>query len=333
MSGFSCTLRSRRLVGPILAAGLALSVQPAAASEGGASVYLLGSGGPGAAVLPPVEGVFLDNTFYFYDASISAERPLVVGGNVVAGLDVFLAAEFSTFLWVPTTNFAGGTLAIGAAVPIGAPIIDVSAVLTGPQGGQLAVSRHDATLALGDPIVTAMLGWQDGNLHVTASGLVNIPVGHYREGELANIAFHRWAGDVSVAATWHDKESGWDVSGKMGFTFNGNNDYTNYNTGDEFHLEAAVEKTFSPKFSAGVLGYYYKQLSGDTGEGAVLGPNEGEVAAVGATAAFNTVLGRSPATVRFRLLQEFGAERRPEGTAAFVSLTLPLSMKLPPHGE
>ncbi|HUD29006.1 MAG TPA: transporter [Novosphingobium sp.] len=310
---------------------LALLAQPALASEGGTSVYLLGSGGPAAAVLPPVEGVFIDDTFYFYDGGISADRSLVVGGNVVLGLDATIAAQFTTVLWVPSTNFLGGTIAVGGALPVAAPIVDASAVLSGPNGQVIEASRHDSTLTIGDPLVTASLGWTWDKFHLTASGLVNIPVGHYREDQLANISFHRWAADASLAASWHDTESGWDVSAKAGVTFNGTNTYTDYNGGNDFHLEAAAEKTFSPKFSAGVLGYYYKQISADTGSGAVLGPNEGEVAALGVTAAYNTVLGRSPATFRVKVLQEFDATRRMEGTAAMVSLSLPLKMILPPH--
>ena len=53
---------------------LAFVATPALASEGGASFYLLGSGGPGAGELPPISGIFFDNTFYYYHGSAKAER-------------------------------------------------------------------------------------------------------------------------------------------------------------------------------------------------------------------------------------------------------------------
>ncbi|MBV1691550.1 transporter [Novosphingobium sp. G106] len=311
---------------------LALAANPASATEGGTSLYLLGSGGPEAAILPPVEGVYFDNTYYFYGGDLSADQNLVVGGNVAAGLDVFLAAQFVTFLWVPSTDFLGGTVAVGGIVPFGAPIVSASAIVRGPRGGQRQLSLHDGTLTVGDPVITAELGWKWDRLHLTASGIVNIPVGDYHEGELANVAFHRWAEDLSLAASWHDPKSGWDISAKTGATINGGNDFTQYDSGNELHVEAAVEKTFSPKFSAGIQGYYNEQISGDSGAGAVLGPNEGHVAALGGTLAYNTVLGRSPATIRVRLFQEFAAKRRTEGTAGMLSLTIPLKMNLPAQG-
>jgi hypothetical protein len=64
--GFEPNIRStaRRLVqglGVGLVVALAAGAHQAQASEGGASLYLLGSGGPGNAVMPPLRGVFFDN--------------------------------------------------------------------------------------------------------------------------------------------------------------------------------------------------------------------------------------------------------------------------------
>lgn len=311
------------------ALALAISASPALADENGSSVYLLSTGGPGAAVLPPLPGVYVENDIYIYDAGSKTTQDFVIGGNVVADVHADIAANFLTVLWVPTTDFLGGTLALGKTLVVGAPMIGARAVVTGPLGRQLDIRRDDSTLAIGDPLVSASLGWKTGNLHVTVGGLFNIPVGHYREGELANIAFHRWAGDVSVATSLHDIKSGWDVSGKVGLTFNGRNKDTEYDSGNDFHAEAAIEKSFSPKFSAGALGYYFQQVTGDSGDGAKLGPYKGRIFGLGGTMAFNTMMGRSPANIRFRLIREFSAENRPEGTMGMISLSLPLHMRMP----
>jgi hypothetical protein len=318
--------------GAFCAATIALGVAmiaPAQADENGSSVYLLGTGGPGAALLPPLPGIYIENDIFIYDGGSTSTKDFVIGGNVVADVHADLPANFTTLLWVPSTNFIGGTLALGGALPVAAPMMDARAVITGPLGRELDVRRHDSTLAIGDPLATAALGWKSGKFHVALSGLVNIPVGHYREGELANISFHRWAGDVSLAGSWHDPKSGWDVSGKVGLTFNGRNKYTDYDSGNDFHAEAAVEKSLSAKFSLGALGYYFQQVTGDSGSGAKLGPYKGRVFALGGTMAFNTEMGRSPATFRIKVLREFGAENRLEGTAVTLGLSLPLSMKMP----
>jgi hypothetical protein len=321
------------------AAGVSLGVlfaavfgaQQAKASEGGASIYLLGSGGPGAAVMPPLEGVFFANTLYHYDGKAGANRQFLLGGNLVAGLDVDVNADFATAIWVPTTNLAGGTFALGAILPVGRPDVDVSAVLTGPRGNSFNASVSDAKTVMGDPLVTALLGWKTGDLHIQASTFVNIPIGQYRKDDLANLAFHRWAVDASLAATWRNETSGWDVSGKAGFTFNGKNDYTDYDTGTEFHVEGSVEKIISPAFSLGVQAYYFDQVTGDSGSGATLGSFKGRVGGVGATGAYNfKIMDKIPATLRLHALTEFDAKNRLEGNSVFLDFSMPLYVKLPP---
>lgn len=319
--------------GSLAATALALAMMPTAAhaDEGGASIYLLGAGVPGAAVMPPFEGLYFDQMLYYYDGSAGGQKDFVIGGNVVANVDAKIMATFAALMWVPSTDVAGGTLAISALLPVGAPQIDASAVITGPGGRRLDVTRHDSALVVADPLISAQLGWQTGKVHVALSGLVNVPVGRYREGQLANLSFHRWAADASLAASWHDPEAGWDVSGKAGVTFNGKNDFTEYDSGNDLHIEASVERQFSKKFSAGVFGYQLFQLSGDSGAGARLGSFKGQVTGMGATVAYNTVMGRSPATFRLRVAQEFWEKNRLQGTSAMLDLSLPLKMNIPPH--
>jgi hypothetical protein len=326
-------------VGALASSILALLIPSAAhASEGGASFYLLGSGGPGAALLPPVRGIFFDNTFLHYRGESKGEHQFVVGGNLVAGLRAKIDADFATVLWVPTTDFAGGTLAIGGALAGGKVGANVSAVLTGPNGGQVTISKTDTAWIIGDPVALATLGWSlGGNTHLATSATVNIPIGQYREGELANLAFHRWVLDWSNALTWHDAKAGWDVSAKAGVTFNGTNHFTDYKTGLEGHVEASVERMFSKSFSAGIQAYRFHQLTGDSGSGAALGPFKGRVSGLGVTAAYNFEAGHTPVSIRGRFFKEFGAKNRVDnGTSIFLSVDFPLKMILPtapPHPQ
>jgi len=324
----------RRLLALSAAAAVVLAAHAAQASEGGASIYLLGSGGPEVAIQPPLKGVFFENTYFNYSGSASAERPFQIGGNVVAGINATVRADFPIVEWVPTTNLLGGTLGVAAALPIGGPSVDVQAILTGPFGRQVTIARSDSTLVVGDPLLMSSLGWQSGKLHWQLSTFVNVPIGNYRDGALANLSFHRWAGDTSFAGTWHDDKSGWDFSSKAGFTFNGTNDVTQYTTGTEFHLEGSIEKALSKKFSIGAQAYYFQQISGDSGAGNRVGPFEGRVVGVGGHAAYNFMLGKAPVTLRVHGTSEFNATNRIEGRSIWLDLTMPLYVKLPkapPH--
>jgi len=59
------------------------------------------------------------------------------------------------------------------------------------------------------------------------------------------------------------------------------NTATNYKTGDEFHFEWAIGREIATGFVLGIVGYDYRQITGDTGSGATLGPFKGRVDAVG----------------------------------------------------
>ncbi|MED5545278.1 MAG: transporter [Pseudomonadota bacterium] len=308
-------------------AGLALGAPGAEATESGASLYLLGSGGPGTAVMPPLEGVYFDKMVWVYDGSAEANRRIPVNGNITLGLDTTIVADFTTLLAVPSTNFLGGTLAVGVTMPLGAPIIDAEGILTGPAGGTtLTGSLHDSALTTGDPVVLTQLGWQADKLHIQVSTMTNVPIGHYRESGLANLSLHRWAVDGSLALSWHDPESGWDISAKAGYTANGDNRDSGYDSGDEIHIEGAIEKALSPKFSLGVQGYYQKQVSDDHG---MLGPFRGEVVAVGATAATTVMMAGVPATFRGRIMEELDTTNRLEGTSFWLDFTVPIHMNMP----
>jgi hypothetical protein len=322
-----CAWAVAPVLGVLLAA--ALSAPRASASERGASLYLLGSSGPEAAVMPPLKGVYLDNDFYYYTGSASATKRFELGGIVVAGVHGTVPVNFTTVLWAPTTDLFGGTLAVGGALPIGGPQVHVDAIISCPRGRQFSLSRSDSAVLIGDPILTGALGWKQGNFHEQVSTLINVPIGQYRDFRLANLAPHRWAEDVSFAVTWHDDKSGWDASGKAGVTFNGVNGSTDYETGTEAHYEASLEKILSKAFSVGLQAYRFDQLTGDTGPGNRIGPFKGEVTGVGGTAAWNFKLGERPATLRIRGFREFDAVNRLEGSSFFVDLSFPIKVVMP----
>jgi hypothetical protein len=115
-----------------------------------------------------------------------------------------------------------------------------------------------------------------------------------------------------------------DFSNIVGVTLNAKNEATDYKTGTELHWEGSLTKKWTENFSAGVIGYYYKQITADSGLGATLGDFEGEIAAVGLTAGLDYVIGQTPVSSRIRYYHEFGAKNRLEGDSVFLSTSFPL---------
>jgi len=285
-----------------IAVGLVLLffAQPVVASESGSSFYLLGQRGQGAGILPPVEGVFFSLPNYYYSGDVSASRGLPIGGALSFGLDADVFLTLPTLIWVTPVDLLGGDLAFSGTFVYGNSDVSARLALEIPDIINRAVPLSDDQWAVGDPVFSSLVGWHGENYHYLLTASVNVPVGSYDAGRLANVSLNRWALDITTAGTWMFAEKTMEVSGAMGFTFNGENDDTKYETGTEFHLEAALFYHFSDAFSVGLDGYYYNQISGDSGAGATLGDFKGRATALGPGLSGTFQVGPAPVAWSFR---------------------------------
>jgi hypothetical protein len=297
------------------------------AAEGGAGFYLLGSKGPAAGITPP-PGVFFSNDIYFYTGDLGGGRELPTGGRIAVGVEGKAVIEIPTVLWILPEEIAGGHLGLSATVPIGWKNTDADLTLAGPLGGGASGSVSDNVFTVGDPILGALIGWEAGSFHWQVGTLVNVPIGDYQEGEISNIAFNHWGADINAAVTWLDPTVGLDLSAAVGMTFNAENPATDYRTGNEFHFEWAAVQHFNEQFDAGLVGYYYDQVSGDSGAGA-RSDFEGRVAAIGATVGWNFKAGDLPVSTRIKYFHEFDTQNRAGGDAVYLTVSVPLSIAKP----
>jgi hypothetical protein len=71
-----------------------------------------------------------------------------------------------------------------------------------------------------------------------------------------------------------------------------------------------------------VAGYFYNQLTGDSGPGALLGDFKSRVAGIGPQIGFFFELAGREAYLNIKAFQEFNERNRLAGWTAFVTLTL-----------
>ena len=344
----------RNLIAVLLLAALfAFSVLAAAsptadAAEDGKGIYAPGFKSSMAGFIPP-PGTYGSSYKLYYSGSASGAAavgvaldqlgPINARVNIQAEieLDAELFIEVPIALWITPHKIMGGNLGYGIFLPVGwqdaSVDIDALGTLTlggrGPFGGiTLARGAHfdidDDTFNFGDPLLTALVGWHRGNWHWNVAGLLNVPIGAYDQNDLVNMGFNRWAFDASASATWLNAQKGHEASVAAGFTFNGENPDTNYRTGTEFHVEFALMQHFSKAFAAGLTGYHYKQVTGDSGAGATLGNFKGQTTALGPNINLNFQLGRTPVSTSLRWLHEFDVRNRLEGDLVVFSATFPL---------
>ncbi|MEE4239648.1 MAG: transporter, partial [Anderseniella sp.] len=212
------------------------------AAEAGKGFYLLGSRAHMAGIMPG-PGSYFANDFYFYDGGAGNTVDFPIGDLIIdGGLDATVAIDLMTGLHVLPTQFLGGSVAIGLTVPVGWQEISARGKI---QDGGAGLSTSDDDFEFGDPVLVAALGWHHGNMHWQLGGLLNVPIGSYSENDLVNLGFNRWAFDLTGSATYLDMATGIEMSGALGFTFNGENLDTGYQSGTELHAEFAASKLFA----------------------------------------------------------------------------------------
>lgn len=325
----------------------------AMAAESATSVYLLGSKGSMAGFTPP-PGIYVVDANYFYSGDATGQAALGVtlrksGARDTAGVPLKLEADIKVdatayyqmpaAVWVTPETVLGGNVGFSVIVPIGwkdvSADIDARANFTlgGPLGKTFTVGKSfsfgDDEANFGDPLVSAFLGWHQGNLHYSLGTLINIPIGQWEKGRLANIGFNHWAFDFTGAMTWLDPTTGFELSGAAGVTVNTTNHDTDYRSGTDLHFEFAAMQNFSKQFAIGVTGYHYQQVTGDSGSGAVLGDFEGRVTAIGPAINYNFQVGPLPISTSLKWTHEFNTENRLEGDIGMLNVLIPLG---PPPG-
>jgi hypothetical protein len=278
------------------------------AAEYGFSSFPLGSNAFGAGITPP-PGIYVTEVFGSYEASIS--RPVPFGRvvlNAGATVDAFVAG--TNFLYVRQSKVLGGNLGFALTLPVGH--LDLDASLAGPLG-LVSISRSTEGWGFGDIIPRAQIGWQHGTFFHTLYVQAVAPTGRWQPGFSPIIGLHRPGVDTGWAFTLTDPGQKLQLSGAAGVTFNFENTATDYRTGNEFHFEWAAGLEFAPGLLIGVVGYDYRQLTGDSGSGAVLGPFKGTVDAVGPGLSYTTLIGTTPVILNVRHYREYNVENRWDG--------------------
>ena len=72
----------------------------------------------------------------------------------------------------------------------------------------------------------------------------------------------------------------------------------------------------------GIVGYNYRQITGDSGRRATLVSFKSQVDAIGPALNYTTVIGKTPFVFNLQYYHEFNAEHRWEGNQTMASATI-----------
>jgi hypothetical protein len=248
----------------------------------------------------------------FYSADIG--NPVRFGGlSINAGAQIDGFSNGWNILYVPQRKLFDGSIGLAVTLPIGHldGVAQIGPLLT-----------ETAGWGFGDVTTRAQLGWQRGDFSQLVYVQAVAPTGRWQPGFAPIIGLHRPGIDTGWAFTWEHKPSKFQIDGSAGVTFNFENTATDYKTGNEFHFEWAIGREVATGVVIGVVGYDYRQLTGDSAAGALLGAFKGSVDAIGVGASYTTLIDQRPLIFNLRYYHEFNAENRWEGDSGIASVTL-----------
>ncbi len=294
----------RATVSGALAVACLSAVGGARAAEGASSHYLPGTAGDFGLAIAPKPGLQTANILWWQSGDVDAT---VLQGQVKLGIDVDVVLDIAAATYTFENPFLGGVYTFGVAVPFGYARLDARA--SGPGGASLGLG--DDSFALSDIAVTPLqINWNSGDFHFKAAHTIIAPTGVYDVDDLVNLGRNYWSFDSIGAVTWFDPDIGAEVSVAAGVMFNTKNHDTDYRTGTEMHVDFTANQFLSPTFALGIRGYYYLQLSGDNGAGAVLGDFKSESFGLGPGAVWSPAFAEGRLALAGKWLHDFTAENR-----------------------
>jgi len=347
----SADLKSRSRSGAVAAAILGLAVHgipnDARADEGGVSFWVPGFFGSLAAT-PQQPGFSL--ALIYYHTSVSAGGDVAFArqvnrghitanftGNVNANLDAKVDLGLAAPTYVFAERFLGGQAAVSMLIPYGRNRTSVDATLTGalgPLGFTVSGSREDAITGFGDLAPMFNVRWNAGVHNFMTYITGNLTTGRYDPTRLANLGIGHNAIDAGGAYTYFNPQTGHEFSATLGFTYNFENVHTDYQNGIDMHLDLGASQFLTKQLQVGLVGYWYNQLSCDSGAGDRVGCFESRVAGIGPQIGYIIPISNEyQGYINLKGYKEFAAEHRADGWNVWLTFAISPAAKQPPAAK
>jgi hypothetical protein len=311
----------------------ATTYRSASADQGGVGFWLPGAFGSLAAT-PMVPGWALA-TIYLHSSveaggNVAASRSIGLPNrniNLNVNLQADLDAKVDLGILSPTyvfqTPVLGGQFAVTMLGIYGRQEATIDATVTGNLGpigfgGQRSITQ--SIDGFGDIFVQPTLRWNQGVHNYMVYGMANLPVGAYDSTRLVNLGLGHWGIDAGAGYTYFDPAKGHEFSVVTGFTYNFENPDLDYQNGIDWHVDFGASQFLSKQLLVGAVGYFYQQITGDSGPGATFGDFKSRVAAVGPQVGYIFPAGEMQGYLNLKAYFEFAAENRPEGWNTWLTL-------------
>lgn len=267
------------------------------ATENGSDSFALGAEGLLAGALPP-PGLYLLSYYQNYTASDFVGSD---GNRLIPDFDIDAKALVPRLVWMTEQQFLGGQLGFYAAQPL----VDLRLKVAG---------QSDHNNGLGDLVFAPMLGWHQGSHHWAAAVEIIFPTGDYDQNNLANLGKNYYTVRPILAYTY-SRPQGWDISSKISYSFNTENEDTNYHSGEYIAADYSIGYRLNPALTLALQGYAFKQTSSDKVNDLNIG-FRGQALAYGPGIHYQ----QDGWSLEAKYLKETAVENRPEGDVTWLKL-------------
>jgi hypothetical protein len=334
-----------RIAPPLVVVTLAAVISATApthsfADENGVSFWIPGFFGSLAAT-PQQPGWSFAAINYYTNVSgsgnVAVSKEITIGQfnpAVNASVSANIAAKADLGIFAPSyvfaTPFLGGQASASLLMIYGNNDTSLNATATGTVGPipfTRSIALEQNTSGIGDLIPQFAVRWNAGVSNYMAYITGDIPAGLYSSSNLANIGIGHGAIDGGVGYTYFNPQTGHEFSAVTGLTGNFENTATGYTNGIDWHLDWGASQFLTKQLQVGLVGYFYDQLTPDSGCAPILCPFESRVIGVGPQVGYLFPVGNMQGYLNLKGYGEFDNANRPDGYNVW--LTFVLSPKAP----
>jgi hypothetical protein len=243
--------------------GITLSATNLHAKQGGDQYPHGTEGFMAGAVPPPGDYLIVYGVDYRGSLTDNDGKEVIAGGDEI---ELTLDAISFRYIHVTNTKLFGGDFGFHVIAPF------LTADL------EIAGTTHSMS-GLGDMVLDPFVAWHYPNLHVVAGIDFFLPTGDFDKDEAINPGAGYWSIEPLVALTYLS-DDGYEASAKLMYNIKSENDYTDYESGDEFHMDYTLAK-HSGNWKYGIGGYYVQQIQDDEQNGETVEDNKRRSFAIG----------------------------------------------------
>jgi hypothetical protein len=314
-------------------AAVTYSTNISLADEDGVSFWVPGFFGSLAAT-PQQPGWSLASIYYHTDVSASGNaavaREIIIGQfnpkiNVSVNANVRAVADLGFVIpsYVFATPFLGGQASASLVMAYGNNNTSLNATATtSPIPFTKSIALQQDTMGLADLIPQFAVRWNAGVNNYMAYLTGDIPVGKYSSSNLANIGLGHAVIDGGLGYTYFDPKTGHEFSAVFGLTGNFENHSTGYTSGIDSHLDWGASQFLSKQVQVGLVGYFYEQLTPDSGCAPALCPFKSRVMGIGPQIGYIFPVAGMQGYVNLKGYGEFDHDNRPDGWNLWLTFVL-----------